>query len=460
MQTTNKSQQRILWGLVLLGSCLYLSLIFNNNLWLDEAFSATLVRTDMMGVLKASANDTLPPLYNILNKLMTMVFGYHAYVLKLTSVIPMILSMILGAAMVKKHFGFQPAAIFILCLCGMPRLLYYGVEIRMYSLGLFFVTASGIFAYDFYRTRRRISAVWFTLFSIGAGYTHHFAFVTVGFVYLFLLLAFILKSRERIREWFMILAATIVLYLPCLFITLQQAKKVNGYFSMPSITPSFILKCLRDPFVTEFTPLSLLLLFVFLGVPLLLLIRRREIKQFFPGLLGLLCFYGTLAFGCCASLLFSGNIFSDRYLVPSFGLFWLGFAVFTRDIPKRAFFLLGIVLLLVTGKTYTAQFQSEYKPGVEDMISFFDENVASDDGYLIYEDNYQIEICFRYYFPNLKKYDWKSISDISGDIWYLEVPGYEGHIKEITEHGYTAENQGTFSFDRYSFTLYKLQKTN
>ena len=55
--------------LVLFSAAVYISLIFNNNIWMDEAFTASLIKTDYAGVLERSMNDTLPPLYNLLLKL-------------------------------------------------------------------------------------------------------------------------------------------------------------------------------------------------------------------------------------------------------------------------------------------------------------------------------------------------------------------------------------------------------
>ncbi|NBH81576.1 hypothetical protein D7X88_01345 [bacterium C-53] len=458
--SAKKKETSLLILLFLIGSALYLSLIFNNNLWLDEAFSAALVRQDYAGVLKASANDTLPPLYNLLNKTMTVLFGFHPYIMKLNSVVPMILTMLLAICFVRRYFGTLVCAIYLICLSGMPCLLYYGVEIRMYSWGLFFVTAGGIFAYDVYMSNRKLSWCLFILFSVGAGYTHHFAFVSIGFVYLFLLTAFVLSDRKRVLHWIYGLIATMILYFPCLLTTLKQMQKVSGYFSMPDITPSFLFKCLRYPFVTEFTPLSVLLLAVFLILPAALVFKSRSVKCLLPGILGPAVYLGTLAFGAAASLFLASNIFSDRYLVPSLGLFWLGFAVFCKDIGQKAIPLVFLLLTLVTVKSYTAQFSLEYKSGAEDMIDYFHANVAEDDGYLIYEDNYQIEICFRYYFPELKKYDWDSVAEIKGNIWYLEVPGYEKERFKAQSYGYDVESKGDFSFDRYTFHLYRLKKAD
>jgi uncharacterized membrane protein len=423
---------------------------------MDEAFSAVLVRNSFLDVLKESAADTLPPLYNIINKIIISVFGYHAYILKLSSVLPMIGCLILGSTLVKKHFGFETSLLYIICMIGMPYLLYYGVEIRMYSLSLFFTTACGLFAFDYFKTNAGSSFLMFIAFGLFAGYTHHFAFVSVGFVYLILLISFILTKRKRIIDWILSLFITGILYLPCLFITISQMKRVNGYFEMPEITPSFIFKCLRYPFVTTFTPLSLLLLLLFFLAPLYCVFHAKKISSLIPGIMGPSIYIGVLGFGSLVSLIFSGNIFSERYLVPSLGLFWLGFAIFFKECKKAILIPLSLFLLLVTSRNYILQFHAEYQPGVTEMTNYFNEHISDDDGYLIYEDNYQIEICFRYYFPDLKKYNIQNMNDIKGTIWYLAVPGYESKLSSTQFDSYEKEFINDFHFDRYSFKLYQL----
>ena len=110
---------------VIVLSAVFLSLVWNNNVWMDEAFTASLVHTDMAGVIKRSMADTLPPLYNILLKLATDLFGYTTPVMKITSVIPMILSIVLGATTVRKRFGLRTALLFMVFITGMPLMLFY-----------------------------------------------------------------------------------------------------------------------------------------------------------------------------------------------------------------------------------------------------------------------------------------------------------------------------------------------
>ena len=134
------NEKKIITLIVVILSGFYISLVWNNNVWMDEAFTASLIHTDLAGVISRSMADTLPPLYNILLKLATIVFGYSIPVMKLTSVVPMILTLISGATVVRKRFGFRTALLFMLFITFMPLFFYYGVEIRMYSLGFFFAT--------------------------------------------------------------------------------------------------------------------------------------------------------------------------------------------------------------------------------------------------------------------------------------------------------------------------------
>ena len=116
-----------------------------------------------------------------------------------------------------------------------------------------------------------------------------------------------------------------------------------------------------------------------------------------------------------------------------------------------------LLFLTVFIQDYDVRFKSEYAAGVEEMIDYFDKNISAGDGYMIYEDNYQIEICFRYYFPEFKKCDLNDMDSVKGHLYYLEVPGFEDNKKETLAHFDNAERIGDFSFDRYSFTMYRLR---
>lgn len=446
-----------------LGIFTYFSLIFNDNVWMDEAFSAVIARGTLREVLERSAADTLPPLYNILNHFITLIFGYHTWSLKLLSVLSMLGCILLSAYFLSKAVDMKTSFIYTFCLCAMPQLLYYGVEIRMYALGLFFVTGAGFCAFisntsDSLFSKTNIALI---LFTAAAGYTHHFAFVSAALIHLFLLLS--VRDKSTLKNRLLTILIIGIIYLPCLFTTLNQMKRVSGYFSMPDITPAFIVTCIKMPFITNHTILSAVLLLIFGCIILYGLygafFKSSALCQ--KGLLLIAVYPATLLFGAAATFILKSNIFTDRYLIPSLGLLWLGFSLIARDITSRikySFPILLLILFIIFCQDYTIAHQTECKTDVQKMLKYFSKNIESEDGYIIYEDNYQIEICFRYYFPEFTIYRDIASAECPGTLYYLQLSDYSDKIKEVIDAGYTPHYIDNFSFDRYSFNLYKLTK--
>ncbi|MBR4719488.1 MAG: glycosyltransferase family 39 protein [Lachnospiraceae bacterium] len=567
----------IAWLLVIIGTVVYASLTFNNNVWLDEAFTASLIDTDMAGVLQRSMADTLPPLYNIILKLSTDIFGYTITVMKLTSAVPIVLTMILGATVVRKRFGALVSYIFILAVIVMPNMMFYGVEIRMYSLGFLFATASGIFAYEVLVEPRIKNWILFILSSVLAGYSHHFAFVAVGFVYLCLLIYAILRhmnfkdddaednnkyddsARENesdddyndrvynnddedyydrndeydseeaddpeddadddedvdeeeddeaddeddeeddeddedtddddsldgekkekkkypvnLINFAICLAVTIILYIPCLVVTIKQLHSVGEYFSMPDVTFKVFIKYCRYPFTVGFTPFSILLFVTCIALFIRLCIRRdKTIKDWFM-MCCFMLYYGVLLFGTFVSKMMSANIFVDRYLFFSLGLIWLFFSVEAASLKKPLVYAV-IALELLTGVySYTQAYTSEYAPDADETIKWLADNVKDGDSLYTLEDYEELAWCLTFYRKGLINYE--SLNEAvsaagDGNVWIAVMDGYESetatelpignlgyaaYINELENKGYSMEYVGVLRFDRYRLKMYKL----
>ena len=474
-----KIQAFIPWTLLILCSVCYVSLIFNRNVWMDEAFTATLIRTDMAGVISRSMRDTLPPLYNILLKLMTDLFGYSIPVMKLTSVLPMIGTLFLGATVVKRRHGLYAGCLFMISLTAMPLMLYYGVEIRMYSLGFFFATASGIYAYEVLAESCRKNWILFTLFSVLAGYSHHFAFVCVGVIYFFLLLYYVIKDRAHLRRWFFCLLATFILYLPCLVITLKQLKRVSGYFSMPEITPRLFLQYMVYPYTTGISGLSLILLLSVIALFVFRLIALKRDKEQPAStraghMYALLCFlpyYLVLLFGTLLSKIMTANIFVDRYLFFSAGLIWLFFSIEVsslpdlhlknRDLPLKMLAVPLVILVFIS--TFHTEWKVEYGTDPSEMIAFLDTHVKEGDGLITCSDSEALYWCLPFYAPLLQPYGSAEAgleALENGEIDKLWIASdHEPALKELLDDPalQTAPvTDGEFCFDRYRFSLYHL----
>lgn len=458
-------------------SASYITLVFNNNVWLDEAFTATLVHTSYSEVLKRSMADTLPPLYNLYLKTMTYIFGYNIIVMKITSVIPMILTMIIGAPVIYRRFNYLSAVLFSLCITGMPLMYYFGVEIRMYSLGFMFATLSGIYAYECVCESSKKNWCIFTVFSVLAGYSHHFAFVTVGFIYLALLLFYIIKDRKNIKRWFFCLLATFILYFPCLITTLKQLKSVSGYFSMPDVTLHIFIQYALYPFTvgkTSASALLLILVIAYLAVIVKKYINNSLSKNDYFAAICFVIYYGVLLFGTALSKIMTANIFVDRYLFFSTGLLWLFIAVEAGNINFSSSYLQKIVpaitvicLIYVGICSYIVQFDKEYSNDANDEIKFVSQIVQNGDTLYTIEDAEELAFCLPFYHiigtNNEKFTNYENLSDaILASKNHTFVAIMDGQtisdtdLLTIKNNGLSLRYITSFDFDRYKCDIYRL----
>ncbi|MBO4374719.1 MAG: glycosyltransferase family 39 protein [Lachnospiraceae bacterium] len=441
------------------GLLVYLTLIFNNNVWMDEAFTALLVRGSFASMMERSLADTLPPLYNIWAWTFAKLFGFHTLTLKLSSVIPMIALLYYSAVRVAHLYNKNTASCFVLTLVCMPHLLSCAVEIRMYAFCLSFVTMAVISALYLLNLPSKKDLVLFGIFTLLAGYSHHYGLISLLFVWAALLIYFI-RKKEGLKSFIICAFITAVLFIPYIIITLYQIKNASAYFSAPS-GPSLasFVSSLRFPFVTNITPLSALLLLAVISV--MIFGNRKKEGRALTGL-----YASVLCLSYLLMLISGRSFFSGRYLIPSFGALWLGFSILLFSdrlhlpgkLPEAACVLILLILVVSGIVDFAGAFRDEYSGDVKEMLAFFDENLEKDDGYIIYEDEYQIEWCLKYYEPDLKKYDPEKMENIRGKIWCFITPKYAWMLDEMPVKAYNKDYKGELSFDRYRFSVYLLER--
>ena len=91
-----------------------ISLIFNNNVWFDEAYTLSLIQHNYSEVIEILKSDMHPPLYFISLKFFCEIFGYSILVTKIFSVLGYIATLLLGCTVVKKHFGSDTSMVYML----------------------------------------------------------------------------------------------------------------------------------------------------------------------------------------------------------------------------------------------------------------------------------------------------------------------------------------------------------
>lgn len=213
------------------------SLIFDNVVWGDEAFSAnTIYDTDLYGIYQRIFFwDNHPPLYYYWLRLMADVLGYHTWVYHLASVIPFAVGIILSVTYIRKKLGSIPASFFSIISGLSFTCSEYNLEIRMYELCFFFVLASICFSYRVLENREKNKWSWAGLVLTGvlAAYCHYYGMVATG-ILLFVtsLFYFIMNKGKTWLYGVVSIIAYLVLYSPWLYVLYVHTTRVEGTWWM------------------------------------------------------------------------------------------------------------------------------------------------------------------------------------------------------------------------------------
>ena len=166
--------------------CLNVSLIFDNVVWGDEAFSVGTAKNSLYGVMQIMYYwDSHPPLYYFWLKLWGDLFGFSIPVCHLASVVPFGIGIVLALFWFRKKFGAVPAAFFMI-LSGLGTFcLGYNLEIRMYALAFLCLTACFYCSYRVISTGRKSSWIGLVLWGLAGAYSHYYALVAGGLLVFF-----------------------------------------------------------------------------------------------------------------------------------------------------------------------------------------------------------------------------------------------------------------------------------
>lgn len=409
MEKKAKYPGREIAGFFLLGLSLILlgrsvMLCFSNDIWYDELFTVGLAEHSYGELVRLTAADVHPPLYYCIVKffadLCKLIAPGTGTVVpaKIVSVLPYFLLLLYAVTFMRKRFGLFVGGMFLFCVTAMPQLPAYTVEVRMYGWAMLFVTAAFLHAGELTRSyvnpktapadqevgrqkrMRCLHGAAFTVYGLAAAYTQYFACVAVVMVYFWLLVAFWIRDRRRIREWLLCVAVSVICYVPWLFALAGQLSAVSENYWILPLTWRSLGGCvkflLKPAFANETmnTILAVILFGSYLGLWCRwmekLYYNRRVFKKngendgknentecskkfengedgeyraalqraaheaeerFWLAAAGIGVLAGLVVFGFAASFLIR-PIFVYRYMIPAAGCFWLGFALCLNEI--------------------------------------------------------------------------------------------------------------------------------
>ncbi len=235
-------------GIVLLAAALRMWDLSKQGLWFDEVWSVSAAMHGPVAAIKATALDTNPPLFYILEALAITVFGRSDAAVRIVPAVQGVLSTacmyLAGRKLFDRPTGAWAAALFAVSSIAVQ----YAQEARMYSQLMFF---SALLLWAFALLLEKPTAVRATGMGVVLAclaYTHVFGYMVAPLLLVCVLLIPGLRSRVA-RHTLIACVVALVLFLPWMLALPAQIGRVQsgaatgGWWMEP---PSDLWKTLRD----------------------------------------------------------------------------------------------------------------------------------------------------------------------------------------------------------------------
>jgi len=403
-----------IWSTIIIAAFIFfLAGISHESLWCDEAFSAMMVKYDFLNILKNTAKDVHPPLYYIILKIFTLVFGHSEWALRLLSVLGATGMVALGAGPVRKLFGDKTAYIYVAVTIFTPIILIMAHEARMYGPAMFTVTASSVYGLLILKEGKISNWIIFGISVLASAYLHYYSLITVFLINFIMLIWIIIKKRELLLS-FIIMAATVVLaYIPWIFSFLGQIKKVDNDFWISHIQPTTFYTSLLQYFtyknffpkgaVTNIIgPIILLIVLISIVASIVYMIIKKEKQK-----LGMMLFLFSACIGTLLAAglisLFLTPILYHRYMTVCTGLLILAFCIAVSSFKYTAINVSIVPFFILLNLTAVININIQRFNGpFYDIKNQFGKKIKSGD-LIITSDCYCVSPAL-YYFPQADHY--------------------------------------------------------
>ncbi|MBD5528327.1 MAG: hypothetical protein HDR02_07965 [Lachnospiraceae bacterium] len=478
MEQRTRKIYHIIWVLFpYLSLAVWGALCVTNNLWYDEAYTAALISHPLRELVQITSQDVHAPFYYILLKgFYTLCGGQaHYWSLKLFSLLMMFAYMLMGKYGVKKLYDEQTSVYFMLFSVLMPSMCVQAGNARMYAMGLFFFTATGLLACDILRQSTGKKWILFCLCSIGSVYSHTFSMIETLILYLILLGALLYRKKYALLKWYLgsgiVVAACYMAWLLVVYRQMQSriaSAGANEELFVPNMYT--LMDYCKEWFSAMDTPIMSV---IYLGIALTLFLgyhavdRMRDSKCYIPGwgmgILGLTALTGGLL------SYYVTPCFLGRYIFPGFGALALWYAVGMRQIvsPKVKAVVLAVFLLCFVPQ-YRSELELEYDRGLQEYEAFYESNVGPAD-MIMATDIHPLLLSVYHpqrqymaygYLPPFSPFQnttvftqWEQLEDVTGDIWLY---GFADRDMPDFSPYYNLEPAFQFHYMYYDFAIYRL----
>lgn len=257
---------QLILSLTLVGAILRFYNLGYNSLWLDEASTLTFAVKSIPDIWQATTGGEFnPPLFYWTEHIM-LLFGNSEAVLRfipaLLGVLTIPLIYLAAKGFMDRNTGIIAAAAFAFS----PFLIFYSQEARAYSMMLFFVTFAMVFYFRALKNNSLPDWALFGVLSALAFWTHFYALVMIGALFLYAFYALYPKIKNSLEAAKPVVAGGALfglICLPLIIVTIQLFAKRTG--SAPTFGiqgPEIILATFAQISGSEVAMYLLLLLFI------------------------------------------------------------------------------------------------------------------------------------------------------------------------------------------------------
>ena len=407
--------------------CLYwiLSPLAKTIIHVDEFWTIGVINLPLSESIPLMISDVHPPLYYLILKAIFKVLSFfgiqynNIFLLKLFSILPFGLILIIFGTKIQKEYNWLTVGLFTFILGSVNMFVIQFLTIKMYNWALLFLLLSFIYFKRILLYSDKKSWVLFTIFSTLVAYTHYFILITTVLLYAILLTYFLTNKnsnfefKSQLKKWCLSVISAIILYLPWLFIFLDQIDHRQHVLesSFPTITDIINYFTYFTGIESDFAIETILFkVFAFATLILIAYIFIKEYKKdtrsidtIYTGI-GLISFYLSIIFGIIiVSLAF--NIFTLRYLVPVGSIFWFAVCILVGKIENKKLLIISLIaifIICIVGVSQTLDSTNELYTSGTDAIELLN-SLNNKDTIIVYTQEFHY-INFHNYLNETREY--------------------------------------------------------
>lgn len=347
----------------------------------DEFFTMTVVNFPVSEILHITTGDYNPPLYYLISKLavkILTVFGInYLSILKLVSILPYLIILIISAVKLRNEYGWFTSGLFALSIGVMGSFFIYFITARMFSWAMLFLVLAFISFKDIITKDDMKSWILFTLFAILGSYTHYYAAISAAILYLLLLYHCLSNSEKGIKMWAISIGIAIISYLPWSLSLFHQMQAISTSSWFAPVDLGLIFStfgCFASNGDVFFSIIAAVILII-IGSIYYRQCDSSDEDRFYI-LSGIIVFILTILIGIILSLILKPML-HIRFLIPACAVLWLAISIMVNKINRDRFFLISfalIVLLIIAG--VGNMITAEHYTGVIDEITQDDSSIV------------------------------------------------------------------------------------